>query len=179
MSTEAAEPPCAVLKNGAIQYRFLGTFRGADLPGLRTRITLTRAYHLAFDVPPEQEQAQAEERALAAQEGREPRNVLDPSCVDSHALGAVYAACLGLVWPKAAGIPTLRQHRHDPVDFGDAFVEWLIGQRIGKGADVLQEIGKVGKALFDIYRASSNALLSEAQEEAGFTETPSGDSGST
>lgn len=179
MPTEPAARPRAILTNGVIQFFFLGTLRTAKLPGLRTRITMTRAYHQAFHLTPDQEAAQAEENAQAAKEGREREIVLDPSCVDSHALGAVYAGCLGLCWPKVAGLPTLRQHRHDPVDFGDAFVDFLVEANPGKGSSVLQEIGAVGKAIFDLFRESSNALLAEAKEEAGFTETPSGGPGST
>jgi hypothetical protein len=102
---------------------------------------------------------------------RQPEVLLDPGLVDGHALGCVYAACVGVCWPDVPGKPNFREYRHDAVSFGEAFIGWaLLKHAPGKRVSVVTDLADIGRELFGVLEGSLLGLFREAAETAGFTE---------
>ncbi len=118
------------------------------------------------------------ERAKAKEAGEEIEEEWEPTNEpDMVALMAIMAAAVGVCWPNQAdlkGCPTLRECRHDVVEYGMGVLDELVIMYTKRGTPkIRQSIYDAGSKLIQEMNAAANEILvSEVAAEKVFTKAP-------
>jgi len=157
------------------EFAIAGSLMIGRYPHIPIRFELQNQLRRALGITIEDEAELVARRQ--AQDAGEPvegefESTMEP---DPHALLFVNAAAIGLCWPQnqdALNCPTIRECRHDVVEYGAGVYDELIGRfaALGRVGDARVEVRRVGnKLITDMVGAAVAVMVHEVAAEKVFT----------
>lgn len=152
-----------------VEFPFAGSAMIGRYPHIPIRYMLRGELRKALGVTADDE-VELRERAKSKEAGEpwpEPFEASLPA--DAYSTAFVKAAAIGLCMPNHPDCKTLRQCRHDPVEYGEGVYDALCREYPGRPGLQAEVRTMGGKLIVDMVKAADALLVVEVAAEKDFT----------